>query len=382
MRDDFLPFARPSISDADIQAVTDVLRSGWITTGKCCGELEQAMSRRLGGAHVVAATSGTAVMDLVLRALDIGPGDEVITPSMTWVSTVNLIVQRGATPVFVDIDRDTLLMGPEHLEPALTNCTRAVIPVHYCGAPCDMDSIRSMCLSRGVHCIEDAAHAIGTQYKGTEVGTTGTAIFSLHPIKTITTGEGGLLATDDAQLAQRVRRLRFHGLEADAHDREGSGRSPQAQVVEPGMKSNLPDMNAALGVSQLKRLDAFIDRRNELVQQYHAGLSAIAGVTPIADPPWPHRHGRHLMVVRIDSDRDAFMAALKQFNIGSGLHFLAAHTHTWYREHFSSVLGTLDNTEYNSSCICSLPLFPDMSNADVDDVLDAIRASLACGMSA
>jgi UDP-4-amino-4-deoxy-L-arabinose-oxoglutarate aminotransferase len=379
MRTTFLPFARPSISDEDIQAVVQTLQSGWITTGSQCASLEQAMADRLGGANIVAATSGTAVMDLVLRAINIGPGDEVITPSMTWVSTVNLITLHGATPVFVDVDRDTLLVSPEAIESAMTSRTKAVIPVHYCGAPCDMDAIRRICDVRGVHCIEDAAHAIGTRMGSSEVGSTGTAVFSMHPIKTITTGEGGLLATDDEQLAQRVRRLRFHGLEVDAHDRDQHGRAPQAQVFEPGIKANLPDMNAALGLSQLRRLDAFIDRRDALTKRYREGLADIRGIEPVADPTGPHRHGRHLMIVRVEPtqagvDRDEFMAMLKDANIGTGIHFLAVHTHAWYREHMPQWDGVLPETEYNSDRICSLPLFPDMTDADVDDVLKAVHS--------
>ncbi|MCH2136091.1 MAG: UDP-4-amino-4-deoxy-L-arabinose aminotransferase [Phycisphaerales bacterium] len=383
MRTDFLPFARPSISEEDIQAVVQTLRSGWITTGSQCAALEGALSARLDGAQVVAAASGTAVMDLVLRALEIGPGDEVITPSMTWVSTVNLITLRGATPVFVDVDRDTMLVTPEAIEAAITDRTRAVIPVHYCGAPCDMHPIRAICQTHGVYCIEDAAHAIGTSYDGVEVGGQGTAIFSLHPIKTITTGEGGLLATDDEDLARRVRRLRFHGLEADAHDRRQHGRTPTAQVREPGLKANLPDMNAVLGLSQLDRLDAFIDRRDALTARYREGLASIDGISPVADPTWTHRHGRHLMIVRVEPskagmDRDELMRRLKDANIGTGLHFLAVHTHDWYRDNMAQWSGRLPNTEYNSDRICSLPLFPDMTDEDVDSVLDSIRAALAC----
>jgi UDP-4-amino-4-deoxy-L-arabinose-oxoglutarate aminotransferase len=379
MRTSFLPFARPSISDEDIQAVVQTLQSGWITTGTQCAGLEEAMTNRLGGAHVVAATSGTAVMDLVFRSLDIGSGDEVITPSMTWVSTVNLITLHGATPVFVDIDRDTLLVTPEAIEAALTPKTKAVIPVHYCGAPCDMIAIRELCASHGVHCIEDAAHAIGTRYGDDEIGSVGTAVFSLHPIKTITTGEGGLLATDNEALAKRVRRLRFHGLEVDAHDRTQHGRAPQAQVHEPGIKANLPDMNATLGLSQLKRLDAFIDRRDALTARYRSGLADIPGIEPVDDPQCDHRQGRHLMIVRVEPtqaglNRDELMVALKEMNIGTGLHFLAVHTHAWYRQHMPQWLGVLPETEYNSDRICSLPLFPEMTDADVDDVLAAVHS--------
>ena len=378
VRSTFLPFARPSISEEDISAVVETLRSGWLTSGPRCAGLERAVSERLGGVHVLAATSGTALMEILLRALGIGPGDEVITASMTWVSTPNLIVLAGATPVFVDVDRDTLLVTPEAIEAAITPRTKAIIPVHFAGAPCDLDPIRAIAARHGIPLIEDAAHAIGTRYRGAEIGATGTAIFSLHPIKTITSGEGGLFSTDDAALADRMRLLRFHGLAADAHQREQQGRSPQAEVVSPGMKHNMPDLNAALGLSQWPRLDAFVERRGRLVARYRAALADMPGVTPLSDPPWPHRHTWHLFVVRIDEAvagiaRDAFMSALKARNIGTGIHFRAAHEQAWYRQNMPQWMGRLPSTEWNSARICSLPLFPDMQDADVDDVVEAIR---------
>jgi UDP-4-amino-4-deoxy-L-arabinose-oxoglutarate aminotransferase len=381
-RTTFLPFARPSIDESDIAAVVETLRSGWLTSGPRCAALEDLVSQRLGGATVLAATSGTALLDLVLKARGIGPGDEVITVSMTWVSTPNLIALAGATPVFVDVDRETLLVTAEAIEAAITPRTKLIIPVHFAGAPCDMDPIRAVAGRRGVSLIEDAAHAIGTTLRGEEVGRRGTAIFSLHPIKTITSGEGGLLATDDPLLAERVRLLRFHGLGADAHQREQQGRSPQAEVVAPGAKHNLPDLNAALGLSQLPRLDRFVERRQALVARYHAGLADVPGIRPLGDPPWPHRHTRHLFVVRVEEeragvDRDAFMHELKQRSIGSGIHFKAVHEQAWYRRTMPQWLGRLPNTEWNSARICSLPLFPEMTDGDVDDVLAAIREIVA-----
>jgi len=377
-RTTFLPFARPSIDESDIAAVVETLRSGWLTSGPRCAALEDLVSARLGGATVLAATSGTALLDLALKAHGVGPGDEVITVSMTWVSTPNLIALAGAAPVFVDVDRETLLVTPEAIEAAITSRTKLIIPVHFAGAPCDMGPIRAIAARHGVALLEDAAHAIGTQLRGEEIGSRGTAIFSLHPIKTITSGEGGLLATDDAALAERVRLLRFHGLAADSHQREQQGRSPQAEVVSPGAKHNLPDLNAALGMSQLPKLDRFVARRQELVDRYREGLAGVPGVLPLDDPPWPHRHTRHLFVVRVDESRagigrDAFMSELKSRNIGSGIHFKAVHEQAWYRRTMPQWLGKLPNTEWNSARICSLPLFPGMSDEDVDDVLGAIR---------
>lgn len=381
MRSDFLPFARPSISEDDIAAVCETLRSGWITTGPSCGQLESSICARLGCESAVAVSSGTAAMHLALHALGIGPGDEVITPSMTWVSTVNLITLLGATPVFVDVDRDTLMSGSVAIEAAMTDRTKAIIPVDYAGAACDMNGIRSVAASRGIPIIEDAAHAIGTvRSGGEEVGAQGTAIFSLHPIKTITSGEGGILVTDDAEFGDRIRRLRFHGLGIDAWQRGQQGRSPHAEVLEPAFKYNLPDLNAVLGLTQLARLDEFIETRTARSMQYRKMLSDVPGVHVLDDAPTTMRHAWHLMIVRIDEDeagisRDDFMAALKARQIGSGIHFRGVHLHAWYQAHPDRWRsGALDNTEWNSDRICSLPLFPDMTNSDVDDVVEAIRA--------
>ncbi len=373
---DFLPFSRPDISEDDIAAVAAVLRSGWITTGPVAAELEAAFGQHCGGSHNIAVASATGGMQVLLRALDIGPGDEVITPSLTWVSTVNMIVLSGATPVFVDVDRDTLMLSPAVAEAAITPRTRAIIPVHYAGAALDLDGFRALALRYSVALIEDAAHAAGTRYKGQPIGSSGTAIFSFHPIKNITSGEGGLVVTDNQQLAERIRRLKFHGLGADAFERNTQGRSPQAEVLEPGYKYNLPDMAAALGLGQLQRLDAFNLRRTALAAKYQQALGNIDGITPLSDPPWHITHSWHLFIVRIEPDsfginRDGFMAALKQRGVGSGLHFRAIHQQKYYREQ-NYPLGSLTHTEWNSERICSLPLFPAMKDSDVERVIDAI----------
>ena len=381
MRDTFLPFCRPSISEEDIAAIGQVLRSGWITTGPRVAELEQAIAARTGAKHAIAATSGTALMHLALQAMGVGPGDEVVGPSMTWVSTPNMVELLGGTNVFVDADRNTLLAGPEAFDAAITSRTKVVIPVHYAGAPVDLDGVRAVCQRRGVPLLEDAAHAIGTQYRGREIGGQDTAIFSLHPIKNITSGEGGVLTTNDDALARKVRRLRFHGLEVDAHDRAQQGRSPQAEVQEPGYKQNMADMNAVLALRQLPRLDDFIHRRDEISAFYRHELAHVDGVIPLSDPAWPHRHARHLFVVRVDErkaglDRAAFMQGLKERNIGTGIHFLASHTHRWYRENRGHWMGKLPDTEWNSARICTIPMFPDMTHDDAMDVVNAIKETL------
>lgn len=383
-RDTFLPFSRPSISEADVAAVCEVLRSGWITTGARNAELEAGFREYSGCLEAASVSSATGGMHLVLTALGIGPGDEVITPSMTWVSTVNLIVLAGARPVFADVDRDTLMVTPEAVSSALTERTRLIIPVHFAGAPADMAPIRQIAAESGAALVEDAAHAAGTFYDGERIGRRGTAVFSFHPIKNMTTGEGGMVVSDDAKFMDRIRGLRFHGLGVDAYDRATQGRAPQAQVMSPGYKYNLPDILAVLGCRQLDRLDDMNGRRKALAGHYLKRLSEIDEVRPLSTPDYPHEHGWHLFIVRLDTqkagmDRDRFMSELKARNIGTGLHFRAVHQQKYYRETLNVPPGLLSNTEWNSDRICSLPLFPDMAPEDVDDVVEAIKDVLSDG---
>jgi UDP-4-amino-4-deoxy-L-arabinose-oxoglutarate aminotransferase len=378
MRKTFLPFSKPSISEDDIQAVNEVLRSGWITTGPKNAEFETNFCEYTGAPGAVALASATAGMHLLLCALGIGPGDEVITPSMTWASTVNLIVLSGATPVFVDIDKNTLMTAPEVIQNAITRKTKLIVPVHFAGAPADMAPIRKIAKDTGIFLVEDAAHALGTLYKGEQIGAAGTAIFSFHPIKNITTGEGGMFTTDDKTLLDKIKRLKFHGLGVDAFDRNTQGRAPQAEVFEPGFKYNLTDMAAALGISQLKRVDSFNDKRRSLALFYRKQLGGIEEILPLSDPSYDHRHSWHLFIIRLDTDkskmtRDQFMQELKLRNIGTGLHFRAVHIQKYYRETTNLKPGILPNTEWNSDRICSLPLFPDMTEDDVLDVVNAIK---------
>ena len=378
MRKDFLPFSRPSITEEDISAVGEVLRSGWITTGPNTAAFERDFRAYVGCPHGVALGSATAGMHLLLKAMEIGPGDEVITPSMTWVSTVNLIVLAGATPVFADIDRDTLMVTPETVAPCFSPRTRLVIPVHFAGAAANISALREQAAERGVPLVEDAAHALGTHHRGRHVGAEGTSVFSFHPIKNITTGEGGMFCTDDKQMAERINRLKFHGLGMDAYDRKTQGRSPQAEVLEPGYKYNMTDIAAVLGLRQLSRVKRFNRKRGQLAARYWEWLAEIDEILPLSIPEHTTQHAWHLFIVRLDTDRtgmsrDEFMAALKTRNIGTGLHFRAVHLQKYYRENMEIKPGVLPNTEWNSDRICSLPLFPDMTFEDVDSVVEAIK---------
>jgi UDP-4-amino-4-deoxy-L-arabinose-oxoglutarate aminotransferase len=378
MRKDFLPFSRPSINQDDIAAVTEVLQSGWITTGSKSKAFEKNFCAYSGCRNSVAVSSATAAMHILLKALDIGKGDEVITPSMTWVSTVNLIRLAGAVPVFADIDPDTLMVNINTIHPCLSDRTRLIIPVHFAGAPVDMNPIRDLAEQKNIFLVEDAAHAAGTKYKGEMIGAKGTAIFSFHPIKNITTGEGGMFCSDDNKLVEKIQRLKFHGLGVDAFDRNTQGRSPQAEVLEPGYKYNLPDILATLGISQLHRIDEFIQKREALVSIYKDQLSGIDEILPLSVPKGDIRHSWHLFIVRLDTEktsltRNEFMGELTKRNIGSGLHFRAVHLQKYYRETMGCKPGLLPHTEWNSERIFSLPLFPDMKPEDVSDVVTAIK---------
>ncbi|MDD2343560.1 MAG: UDP-4-amino-4-deoxy-L-arabinose aminotransferase, partial [Tolumonas sp.] len=364
--------------DEEIAAVTQVLKSGWITTGPKNQELEQLFCQTFGCKHAIAVSSATAGMHVTLMALNIGPGDEVITPSQTWVSTINLITLLGATPVFVDVDRDTLMTDAARIAKAITPRTKAIIPVHYAGAPADLDPIYALAAQHQIMVVEDAAHAIGTRYRERWIGQQGTAIFSFHAIKNMTCAEGGLVTTDDDELAAKVRMLKFHGLGVDAFDRQMQGRKPQAEVITPGYKYNLADINASIAVVQLHRLPELNARRAVLVARYRE-LLASTPLQPLAVPDYPHLHSNHLFMVRIDAsrcgiDRDAFMQALQQQEIGTGLHFRAAHTQKYYREKYPEI--SLPDTEWNSACLCTLPLFPDMTDDDLERVVRVIHQVL------
>lgn len=375
MSEAFLPFSRPSMGEEEIAAVEQVLRSGWITTGPKNQALEEQFAQYVGCRHAVALSSATGGMHVALLALGIGPGDEVITPSQTWVSTANMISLIGAKPVFVDVDRDTLMTDAARIEAAITPRTKAIIPVHYAGAACDLDPIYALADKHGIAVIEDAAHAAGTRYKGRHVGARGTAIFSFHAIKNMTCAEGAMFVTDNETLASRVRMLKFHGLGVDAYDRLTHGRKPQAQVIEPGFKYNLADINAAIALVQLQRLDAINARRSELATRYQQRLDGLP-VQALTVPSYPQQHAWHLYILRIDSercglDREAFMKGLQDRGIGTGIHFIATHLHTWYRQRDPEL--SLPNTEWNSARLCSIPLFPDMTDHDHDRVVAAIE---------
>lgn len=376
-REEMLPFSRPSISNDEIEEIVHSLKSGWITTGPKCHRFEKDVKEYVGAKHAVALTSATAGIHLALLAHGIGPGDEVVTTSLTFASTANMIVRVGATPVFVEIG-DDMNIDPGAIEAAVTGKTKAIMPVHYTGASCDMDRINEIARRRGLTVIEDAAHAIGTVYKGTRIGETGnTTIFSFHPIKNITTAEGGMVVTNDLEIERKVKLLKFHGIQRDAWKRYGGKEIPQYEILLPGFKYNLTDIQAAMGIHQLRKLDAFIETRRRYAGLYNELLEGVDGiVTPRPSLDDGSRHAWHLYIIMADLDklsidRDQFMAEMLQENIGIGLHFPAVHLQPYYRETFGCARGQLPKTEYVTDRILSLPLYPGMSE---DDVLDTAAA--------
>lgn len=380
-RTEFLPFSRPAIGQDDIDGVVEVLKSGWITTGPRTAEFEEAFRSYTGALHACSLNSGTAGMHLALLALGIGEGDEVITPSMTWGSTINMLTLLGAKPVFVDIDRYTMMVTPESVEKAVTEKTRAIIPVHYAGAPVDLEPLRRIASRHDLVLIEDAAHAVGTKYRDEQIGSSGTAVFSFHAIKNITTGEGGMVVSDDEGLIEKVRILKFHGLAKDAWQRYSKRGSPQVEIITPGYKCNMTDIQASLGLTQLAKIEKLNEKRAELAALYDRKLLGIEEILHPRAPDYPHVHSHHLYIVFLDLDRvtvsrDGFLAELKKRNIGTGIHFRAVHTQEYYRT-IGYGPGLLPETEWVSDRLFSLPLFPGMIEKDVGDVAGAIRDAVA-----
>jgi dTDP-4-amino-4,6-dideoxygalactose transaminase len=381
-RSDFLPFSRPTIRQLEIDEVVDTLRSGWITTGPKAERFEKEFAAYTGFPHALALSSATAGQHIGLIALGVKPGDEVITTPMTWASTVNMIEVTGATPVFVDIHRSTLQIHEGQLQAAVTPRTVGIIPVHYAGAPADMDQILEVARRHGLWVFEDAAHGVGCLYKAAHVGCFDRlGVFSFHPIKNMTTAEGGVLVTRDDALAGKLRALRFHGLEKQAWNRYAEGGSPQVEIVLPGFKYNFMDIQAALGIHQLASIGEFNTRRRELAGLYDLFLAEVSEIEPLGVPPYDHFHTRHLYVIKVLESagvtRDELIAGLKARNVGSGIHFRAVHTQPYYAAKYPRWVGALPVAEWVSDRLCSIPLFPLMSEDDVRYVVGAIKDVLA-----
>jgi dTDP-4-amino-4,6-dideoxygalactose transaminase len=375
-----VPFSRPSIGEEEIEEVVRCLRSGWITSGPLTAQFEKDFAAYVGASHALAVSSATAGLHLTMLALDLKPGDEVVTTPMTWPATVNAILFAGGTPVFSDIEPDTLNLDVSLMERKIGPRTRAILPVHFAGQPCDVDRILELARSSKIALVEDAAHAIGAELRGRRIGglESEAAIFSFHPIKNITTAEGGMVTTGDADLDRRFQLLRFHGVERDAWRAYGRQQLPRYDVAIPGLKYNLTDLQAALGVHQLRKLDGFITRRARLAQRYDEAFADVAEVRPLERVRYPHRHAHHLYAVRLATerlsiDRDQFAAELQALGVGVGFHFTAVHELTYYRRHLGEFSAELPVATAASQSLLSLPLFPSLAEEDQDHVIDCVR---------
>ena len=381
MRDDFLPFARPSVSEDAINEVVESIRSGWLAMGPKTIRFEENFSKYTGVSWSVSVNSATAGLHTTLLALDIGPGDEVITTPMTFAATVNTIMFAGARPVLADIDRNTLNIDPDKIEKAVTKNTKAIIPVHFAGMPCDMDRIEAIADKYGLAIIEDAAHALGASYKGRKIGADRgkrrASVFSFHPTKNITTGEGGMICTGDEALADKATVLRQNGMSKGAWNRYAAKGSANYDIFFPGLKYTMMDIQAAIGDSQLRELGSFNARRKEIVSFYMEELSKAEGLILPKPAPWEHEHSWHIFTPLVDTEklgmsRDDFMAEMKKRNIGTALHYQAIHLFTCFSEATGLGRGSLPEAEYVSDRIVSLPLFPAMTDRDARDVVEAV----------
>ncbi len=363
----FLPFHRPSIGETEIAEVVDTLRSGWLTLGPKTALFEERFAAYVGARHAVAVSSCTAALHLTLAALGVGPGDEVITTPYTFTATVAAILYTGASPVLVDPAEDWPNLEPAEVEARIGSRTKVILPVHFAGHPCDMEGFRSLAQRTGVAVLDDAAHALPAVCSGRRIGSTATATaFSFYAGKNMTTGEGGMVTTDDAEIADEVRMRRLHGISRDAWKRYSAEGSWYYEVVTRGFKYNMTDMQAALGLHQLERLDGFQERRRALVSLYDELLAEVPGI----ELPRRPRYGEsswHLYVIRVKraSVRNAVIEALKADNIGTSVHFIPIHLHPHYRDTLGLSADDFPNATRFYEGAISLPLFPEMRDDDV-----------------
>lgn len=382
-RTTFLPYHQPSLGPAEEESVLATLRSGWITTGPQTKRFEKELAEYVGAAHCIAVNSCTAALHLALDAVGVGPGDEVITSPLTFASTANVVVHCGGTPVFADVEPDTFNLSAAAFEAAITPRTKAVIPVHLFGQACDMDAINAIAARHGIAVIEDAAHAIGTEYRGRRVGGSGNlTAFSFYATKNITSGgEGGAITTNDAALAERIAIMSLHGISRDAWKRYSASGYQHWDIIYPGYKYNMFDLQAAIALPQLARIDEFWQRRAAIKARYDAAFSAMPDILLPAE----RAHGKHAyhlypIVVRTEqlaADRDTLMNAIQAQNVGIGIHFRAVHLHPYYAETFGFRRGMFPHAEYYSDRTISLPFYPKMSDADVGDVIEVVQGVLA-----
>jgi len=376
VRPTLLPYGRQSVDEADIQAVVEVLRGDWLTTGPAVRAFEEAVAAYTGVKEAIAVNSGTAALHAAAFAAGIGPGDEVIVPPITFAATANCVLYMSGTPVFADVCPDTLNLDPEDVMRKITPRTKAVIPVDYTGQPCEHDALRALAERHGLMVIEDGAHALGATYRGQKVGTLHPmTTLSFHPVKHITTGEGGMIVTDDAELAGKMRAFRTHGITTDFRQRAEAG-SWVYEMVALGYNYRLPDINCVLGLSQMEKLDAWLARRRGIAARYREAFAAMPAVETLAvlphtEPAW------HLFTIKLNLEmlrvgRKEVFAALRAENIGVNVHYIPVHWHPYYQQ-LGYKRGLCPAAEAAYERIITLPMFPAMSDADVDDVIAAVQ---------
>lgn len=376
-RHNFLPFAQPLIEDDEINEVVDTLKSGWLTAGPKTKRFEEEAKKYIGCKHALALSSCTAALHLSLIALDIKEGDEVITSPVTFASTANVILHTGAKPVFADINKKTLNIDPNKIGEKITKITKAIIAVDLAGQPCEYDKLLKIAEKNKIALIGDAAHSIGAEYKGKKIGTfCNTACFSFYPIKNMTAAEGGLLVTDNDDIAKKAAIYSLHGMSKDAWKRYSAKGTPKWETIAPGYKYNMIDVQAAIGLHQLKKLDDFIDKRKTYARMYRDAFSKIDGII-IPEPIDGIKHAWHLFIILLDIDklkitRDEFMELMKEENIGTGIHFISLHMQEYYKKTFGFKKEDFPNAAWVSDRIASLPLYPKMT---VNDLLDVVHAT-------
>lgn len=378
----FLVFGRPTIEEPEIAEVVDSLRSSWLGTGPKVARLERDFAAYKGAPHSVAMHSCTAALHLSILAAGLGTGDEVITTPLTFCATVNAILHAGATPVLADIDRRTMNLDPNRVEAAITPRTRAILPVHFAGRPCDMDALGDLARRKNLVIIEDCAHAIETEYKGRKAGLFGDfGCFSFYATKNVTTGEGGMVLTRDEDKAARLKILALHGMSKDAWKRFGDDGYKHYQVVELGFKYNMMDLQAAIGLHQLPRIESWHARRGEVWRAYDRAFAALPVEHPAAPEP-NTRHALHLYTLLVDEtrtgiSRDAFLSAMTAHGIGVGVHYLSVPEHPYYQRQFGWRPEQYPNAMEVGRRTVSLPLSAGLSDEDVGDVIAAVEAILA-----
>jgi len=381
-REPFLVFGAPNIGADEIQEVIDSLRSGWIGTGPKVQRFEEQFAGYIGARHAVAVNSCTAALHLSLLVAGVGPGDEVITTTMTFPATVNTIIHCGATPILVDCDRETGLIDVQQASAAITPRTRAIVPVHLYGRPCDMGAILALAERHGLVVVEDAAHAVEAVWRGRKVGTLGDfTCFSFYVTKNMTTGEGGMITTADPAMAEKLKTYGLHGLSGDAWKRFSTHGYRHYDVVYPGFKYNMTDLQAAIGLHQLARVDGWLPRRTAIWRRYNEAFADLPVGLPAPDLA-DCVHARHLYTLLVDAEqtgctRDEFMRRLYTMGIGTGVHYRAVHIHPYYRERFGYRPGDFPAANWISERTVSLPLSAKLSDGDVNDVIRAVGQ--ACG---